>query len=72
MERKVKLERTVKLFFFARFCLLHIPELRMLLLSIGNSSQRNTLLVSKVSSSWDPFKRDKDLKMARIALLKGI
>ena len=44
----------------------------MLLLSIANSSQRNTVLVSKVSSSLDPYKRDKDLKMARIALLKGI
>ena len=44
----------------------------MLLLSIANSSQRNTVLVSKVSSSLDSYKRDKDLKMARIALLKGI
>ena len=43
---QVKVERTVKLF----FC--HIlAELRKLLLSIGNSSQRNTRLVCKVSGS---------------------
>ena len=66
-ELKVKLKRTVKLSFSARFCPLHMPELRKLLLSIGNSSQQKLDWYAKFQVVWILLS-----EMARLALLKGI
>ena len=54
MERKVKLERTVKPFLRQILSSTHARALQAIIM------HRDTRLVYKVSSSLDPFKRDKD------------